>query len=223
MRLKNLDIFFILTFLLFFGATHFLLAKYHVNYLSKDKKLLGCDSETCEHISNKEKDRHINKNLSHVRDFAKFHHLAFRDMSRLIKYIKEPPVPKGKEHEFALNINYFSKRANYTIFATDDRDANNRATYFRKECSSLLNIRIKNGTDPEVFSDCFFSNEMEARRRHIQNTCKSIINEDRNVLHSTRKGWKFVRVVPSISATRLYVFKYRFVCSYLFYSEGEDL
>ena len=81
-------------------------------------------------------------------------------------------------------------------------------------CSSL-NLYTSSQVNPNAKEDCVLSNEMEARRRHIQRNCKVMrkgsLHSD---LDSSNMFTEFKstspKEVPNMDTARLYALKYRF-------------
>ena len=112
MYCKNTEIFYVLLFLILFVLSHFLLVQYHMNYMSAGKKLSLIEAKMADSFESKEE-----PNKNGVRTFRSSVLSLNRVKSKKIaRNIIEPPLPKEKEGEYALNVKYFQKLHNYPIF-----------------------------------------------------------------------------------------------------------
>ena len=114
MHCRNSELLYVFLFLLIFVISHLMLMRYHMSYMSMGRKYIVLAGETRDVFKTVD----IQKSNGFPplpSNFAKIHRMSPRNM-RKFRNIKEPPIPADKEDEYALNIKYFRRQANYTIF-----------------------------------------------------------------------------------------------------------
>ena len=114
MYCKNTEIFYVLLFLILFVLSHFLLVQYRINHMSAGQKLRfnkgkPTDSYGFEEVLNKKDIHPFHSGFWSPNRFS----LQGKSIPR---NIIEPPLPKEKEAEYALNMRYFQRLHNCTIF-----------------------------------------------------------------------------------------------------------
>ena len=114
MYCKNTEIFYVLLFLILFVLSHFLLVQYHMNHMSAGQKLSLIKAKMADAYESKEAP-HKNGVRPFRSGVLSLNRMALQS-KRVARNIIEPPLPKEKEGEYALNVNYFQKLHNYPIF-----------------------------------------------------------------------------------------------------------
>ena len=108
MYCKNAEIFYVLLFLILFVLSHFLLVQYRLNHMPARQEL--------KLNKGKPTDSYGFKEVLNKKDIGPFHSGFWRSRKSIARNIIEPPLSKEKEEEYALNIRYFQRLHNYTIF-----------------------------------------------------------------------------------------------------------
>ena len=113
MYCKNSEIFYFFLFLLIFAASHLLLMRYHLNYMSIGEKYTFSNNATLT-VSEIVKIK-PNKTVSSPKvNFAKIRRMSLRN-GRLSN-IKEPPVPSEMQDAYSVNMKFFHRQANVKLF-----------------------------------------------------------------------------------------------------------